>query len=63
MVLIVGPVLFISMLISIMGDFIQVGPLVATKTIEPKFSKLNPVSGFKGIFFSSKTYFELFKTL
>jgi len=63
MVLIVGPIMFLSMLVSIIGDFIQVGPLIATKTIEPKFDKLNPVNGFKGIFFSSKTYFELVKNI
>lgn len=63
MVLIVAPIMFLSMLVSIIGDFIQVGPLIATKTIEPKFDKLNPVNGFKGIFFSSKTYFELVKNI
>ena len=63
MILIIGPIMFLSMLVSIIGDFIQVGPLVATKTIEPKFDKLNPVNGFKGIFFSSKTYFELVKNI
>ena len=63
MVVIVGPIMFLSMLVSIIGDFIQVGPLIATKTIEPKFDKLNPVNGFKGIFLSSKTYFELVKNI
>jgi len=63
MVLIVGPIMFLAMVVSIIGDFIQVGPLISTKAIEPKFDKLNPVSGFKGIFFSSKTYFELVKNI
>ena len=63
MVVIVGPIMFLSMLVSIIGDFIQVGPMIATKTIEPKFDKLNPVNGFKGIFLSSKTYFELVKNI
>jgi len=63
MVVIVGPIMFLSMLVSIIGDFIQVGPLIATKSIEPKFDKLNPVNGFKGIFLSSKTYFELVKNV
>jgi len=63
MIIIVGPIMFLSMLVSIIGDFVQVGPLISTKTIEPKFDKLNPVSGFKGIFFSSKTYFELVKNI
>lgn len=62
-ILILAPIMFLAMLVGIAGDFIQVGPLVATKAIEPKFSKLNPVSGFKGIFFSMKTYFELVKNI
>lgn len=61
--LIIGPIIFMSMLTSIIADFIQIGPLISTKAIEPKLSKLNPVSGFKGIFFSVKTYFELVKNI
>ena len=63
MVLIAVPIMFLAMLVAIIGDFIQIGPLISTKSIEPKFDKLNPVSGFKGIFFSSKTYFELVKNI
>ncbi|MEI8389177.1 MAG: flagellar biosynthesis protein FlhB [bacterium] len=63
MIIILVPIMLLAMLVSIIGDFIQVGPLISTKTIEPKFDKLNPVSGFKGIFFSPKTYFELVKNI
>lgn len=62
-VLIIAPILFLAFLIAIIGDFLQVGPLFSSKSIEPKFSKLNPVSGFKNIFFSIKTYFELAKNV
>ncbi len=62
-IFIIGPILLLAFIIAIMGDFMQVGPLFATKSIEPKFSKLNPVSGFKNIFFSIKTYFELAKNI
>lgn len=61
-VLIIGPILILAMIIAIMGDLIQVGPLVATKAIEPKFDKLNPIKGFKNIF-SMKTVFELIKNI
>ncbi len=61
--LIIGPILLLAFLTAIAGDFIQVGPLISTKTIEPKFSKLNPASGFKNIFFNVKTYFELAKNI
>ncbi len=60
---IIGPILFLAFLTTILADFIQVGPLIATKAIEPKMSKLNPVSGFKNIFFNLKTYFELVKNV
>jgi len=61
--LIIGPILLLAFLTAIAADFMQVGPLVATKSIEPKFSKLNPASGFKNIFFNIKTYFELVKNI
>lgn len=62
-IIIIGPVLFLAFLTTILADFMQVGPLVATKSIEPKFSKLNPATGFKNIFFNLKTYFELVKNI
>jgi flagellar biosynthetic protein FlhB len=62
-VLIVGPVLLVSFLISIIGDLIQVGPLFTGTPLIPKLDKLNPAKGFKNIFFSIKTYFELAKNI
>jgi flagellar biosynthetic protein FlhB len=63
MAIILIPIMALAMIVGIIGDMIQVGPMVATKAIEPKFDKLNPISGFKGIFFSMKTYFELVKNI
>ncbi|HEY9688036.1 MAG TPA: flagellar biosynthesis protein FlhB [Coleofasciculaceae cyanobacterium] len=62
LVLLVAPFLFLAALISIAGDFFQVGALFATKAIEPKFDKLNPVKGFKNIF-SQRTVVELVKNI
>jgi len=45
------------------SNFAQVKALFAPEVIKPKFDKLNPVSGFKNIFFSAKTYIELIKNL
>jgi flagellar biosynthesis protein FlhB len=45
------------------ANFVQVKALFAPEVIKPKFDKLNPLSGFKNIFFSSKTYIELVKNL
>ncbi len=60
--LILAPILFMAMLMGIMGDFIQIGPIFTTKTIEPKFDKLNPTKYFKNLF-SIKTAFELVKNI
>ena len=60
--LILGPILFVSMLMGILGDFIQIGPIFTTKTIEMKFDKLNPTKYFKNLF-SIKTAFELVKNI
>jgi len=61
-VLIIGPILFIAWFVAIMGDFIQVGPLVATAPLSPKLDKLNPTKYFKNLM-SIKTVFELFKNI
>lgn len=60
--LIIGPILIVAAFIAILGDFIQVGPLVTTKPLEPKLDKLNPSKYFKNIM-SPKTLFELVKNI
>lgn len=61
-VLIIGPILLVAWFVAVMGDFIQVGPLVATAPLEPKLDKLNPTKYFKNLV-SIKTLFELFKNI
>ncbi len=60
--LIIGPILVMAAFIAILGDFIQVGPLVTTKPLEPKLDKLNPTKYFKNLM-SPKTAFELVKNI
>ena len=55
-VAIIGSILFVAAFIAILGDFIQVGPLVATAPLVPKLDKLNPTK-------YVKTLFELFKNI
>lgn len=62
LVILIGPFLAVAFLVAIAGDFFQVGPLVSTKAIEPKFDKLNPVKGFKNLF-SMKSLIELVKNI
>lgn len=44
------PFFAISIFIGLVGNFAQVGLLFSAKVIKPKFSKLNPISGFKNLF-------------
>jgi flagellar biosynthetic protein FlhB len=57
-----GPVFIITVLIGITVNYLQVGPLFVLKVLMPKFSKLNPLSGFKRMF-SIRSIVELFKSL
>ncbi len=60
--LIIGPILLAAAFIAILGDFIQVGPLITTKPLEPRLDKLNPSKYFKNLI-SPKTLFELVKNI
>ncbi|MBX2861290.1 MAG: flagellar biosynthesis protein FlhB [Vampirovibrio sp.] len=62
LVFILAPFIAVALLTAISTDFLQVGPLIAFKAIEPKVDKLNPVKGFKNIF-SSRTAVELVKNI
>ena len=61
-VAIIGSILFFAAFVAIIGDFIQVGPLVATAPLVPKLDKLNPTKYFKNLF-QVKTLFELGKNI
>ena len=61
-VAIIGSILFVAAFIAVMGDFMQVGPLVAVAPLIPKLDKLNPTKYFKNLF-QVKTLFELFKNI
>lgn len=61
-ILIIGPILIMAAFMGVLGDFIQVGPLVTTKPLEPKLDKLNPSKYFKNIM-SPKTLFDLVKNI
>jgi len=61
--IILGPILLIAIFVGVMGDMIQVGPMLTTATLVPKLDKLNPINGFKNLMFSMKTMFELAKNI
>ena len=60
--LIIGSILIVAAFVSMIGDFLQVGPLVATAPLVPKLDKLNPTKYFKNLF-QVKTLFELGKNI
>lgn len=56
------PFLLISFIVAILTNILQVGWKVTTKPMQPKLSKINPISGFKRIF-SKDSLFELVKSI
>ena len=60
--LLIWPFLVFGFVITFIVTVYQVGWKVTTKPMEPKFSKFNPVNGFKRIF-SKDSLFELFKSI
>jgi len=57
------PIMMIALIVAVAAEFMQIGPLITSEPLVPKLDKLNPVTGFKNLFFSMKTYFELLKNI
>ena len=51
------------MILAIVANVLQVGFKLSPKALMPKFNKLNPVSGIKRVFFSSRSAVETLKSL
>lgn len=62
LVITILPLLLMAIVIALVAEIIQVGWMVTTKPLQPKFSKLNPLKGFKRIF-SMNSLVELLKSL
>ncbi len=61
MLVVMAPFLLIGFVVAFLSDYIQVKWKVTTKPLMPKFSKMNPVNGFKRIF-SVQSLAELIKS-
>src|SRR4051794_26963711 len=59
---VVAPLMFGLMIVGVVGNVAQVGWAATTKPLKPKFSRLNPVAGFKRMF-SSQGMWELGKSV
>ncbi len=57
---IISPVLAMAVVVGFTANVIQVGFKISTKAIEPKFSKINPLSGLKKMF-SLRSLVTLFR--
>lgn len=60
--LIIAPFLLLGFIIAILGNTLQFKFQITTKPLQPKFDKLNPLSGFKRMF-SMNTLIELLKSI
>jgi len=64
LLIVVAPLFGALVVVAFAMNFLQLGGfLFSAEILSPKFTKLNPVTGFQNIFFKSRTYLELIKTL
>lgn len=59
----VGILFIVVMVIGVAANIAQTGFLFTTEPLKPKFSKLNPITGFKNIIFTKKALFNLAKSI
>ena len=62
MFFLLAPLLLLMLFIGLAANLMQVGFKITPKAMKPKFSKLNPVSGFKSKFLSFRPLVELVKS-
>ena len=59
---VMAPLFAVNVVVAIIAEFMQVGPLFSTAMLPPNFSKLNPIEGAKKLF-TLKQLVELFKSV
>ena len=62
LLLLCAPFFIVGFAVAFICDYVQVGYKPTTKPLQPKLSKLNPISGLKKIF-SARKLFELAKSI
>lgn len=58
----VGPILAVALFSGVLANLLQVGFLFTTKTLAPKFERINPLKGFKRMF-SLQSLMQLLKSI
>jgi flagellar biosynthetic protein FlhB len=61
--LVIGSAFVAAITLGVLANLMQFGLLFAPGVLKPKFSKLNPISGLKRLFFSPQTLVQLSKNL
>ena len=59
---IVGPIMLVALLVGIASNYLQIGFLFTTETIQFKLEKIDPIKGFKRIF-SLRSVIEFLKSI
>ena len=62
MALVLGPIVVGMVVVGVLASVVQVKPKVTPEVLKPRFSKINPISGFKQRF-GPQALFELVKSL
>lgn len=60
--LIMAPILGGAFVIAVIANYVQIGWLFSTKALQPKFDRMNPLSGFKRMI-SLQSLYELLKAM
>lgn len=55
------PIAAVGIVLAVLANMIQTGPILSMEPLKPKFERLNPVAGFKRIF-NKRMLFEAFKS-
>jgi flagellar biosynthetic protein FlhB len=58
----VAPVLLVGVLLAVLANLVQTGPIFSFTPLKPKGERINPVAGFKRVF-NKKMLFDAFKSL
>jgi len=57
-----APVLLVGVVLAVLANMVQTGPIFSFKPLKPKGERINPVAGFKRVF-NKKMLFEAFKSV
>ncbi|MEK3684520.1 flagellar biosynthesis protein FlhB [Paenibacillus sp. FSL R10-2736] len=60
--ILIAPLMLVTFVLAIVVNYAQVGFMATAEGITPKFSKINPIKGFKNIF-SMRSLMEFFKSV